>query len=271
MLFKNVIFVVAVVFCWMCATYEEPFKAESNDRVSSDNNDITIESPIDSEIDTLSVSDADVDVDTDSDVDMDSDVDINDVDANRDVDASDEVDAINYENELAVATDAELYDGSLDSETKSENEAERVVLQEEEIGFCHMDGRIETEHSGFSGIGYVNTQNRSGSGIIWRVEAMSKGAYGIELVYALAATEERSGRFVLNEKNTQTDILFKNTGSWESWSSILFDVELIKGVNTFSLYATDSHGLPNIDCLIIDGANISPTECSIRNVLEGEK
>jgi hypothetical protein len=52
-----------------------------------------------------------------------------------------------------------------------------ITLQENETGFCGVDGDIETEHSGYTGNGYVNTDNDSGNGIDCKTHELRSGIY----------------------------------------------------------------------------------------------
>src|SRR5690606_40962008 len=59
-----------------------------------------------------------------------------------------------------------------------------VVLQESELGQCEVDGVVESAHSGFTGTGYLNTDNVAGASIEWAVDIGEAGIYSLEFAYA---------------------------------------------------------------------------------------
>ena len=52
-----------------------------------------------------------------------------------------------------------------------------LIIQENETGFCFMDGMIESDVSDFTGIGYVNVDPGIGTSMSWNVQANSAGKY----------------------------------------------------------------------------------------------
>ncbi|MBX2813875.1 MAG: pectate lyase [Myxococcales bacterium] len=137
--------------------------------------------------------------------------------------------------------------------------ANTVIIQENSPGFCDMEGSIDSNHSGFSGTGFVNTNNSSGSGIEWGIQGEA-GEYTIVWQFANGSTDNRTAVLMANGQQ-QTSIDFNGTGTWASWSPSSVSVNLESGFKTLRLEANQGSGLANIDSIQITGPNIVPS-CS---------
>ncbi len=134
-----------------------------------------------------------------------------------------------------------------------------VTLQENETGFCAVDGAVESEHNGYTGSGYANTENALGNGVDYKVHVGSAGTYHIEIRYASA--NDRPANLIQNGSVVASNINFPSTGAWTSWKTASITARLNAGESDLRLEATGRSGLPNIDFLYLSGSNISAADC----------
>ncbi|WP_347330445.1 pectate lyase [Marinimicrobium locisalis] len=134
-----------------------------------------------------------------------------------------------------------------------------ITLQENQTGFCGVDGSVDSDNAGFTGEGFANTDNANGNAVRYRVNAPSDGSYLLELRYASA--NDRPAIAVVNG-STAGSVSFPSTGGWTSWTVDTRTVHLSAGDNHISIVAANGEGLPNIDSLIIVGNNPAAADCS---------
>jgi pectate lyase len=140
-------------------------------------------------------------------------------------------------------------------------DANSIIIQENEIGFCGLDGDVETEeHSGYTGYGYANTDNDSGNGINWSINITTAGSYTFKWRYANASSD-RPARLLINSSEEVSNISFPGTGAWESWSEVSVGVTLATGIKDIRLEATGGDGLANIDYLMVTGSEPEIASC----------
>lgn len=110
-------------------------------------------------------------------------------------------------------------------------------------------GRIDSDHAGFSGTGFVDYDNVSGSFVQWTVTAPSAGKFTLRIGYANASTSLRPMDVLVNGSLVADELSFTPTGSWTVWQARTLTVTLVKGTNTIRAVATSSAGGPNVDYL----------------------
>lgn len=137
-----------------------------------------------------------------------------------------------------------------------------VTLQENAVGFCAIEGTIDNNHNGFTGTGFANVTNASGTGINWRVEAGANDEYTLAFRYASA--DARAGRLLVDGVTVAT-IDFPATGTWATWEQVSVNVDLSAGVRNLRLEGMGSASLGNIDALTITGASPQAASCSATN------
>lgn len=135
-----------------------------------------------------------------------------------------------------------------------------ITIQENETGFCAVDGAIETEHSGYTGSGYANTDNATGAGIDYKVNVLTAGTYTFEIRYA--STSDRPANLLQNSSVVASNIALPSSGDWTTYVTATASAYLNAGVSDLRLEATSSSGLPNVDYLKISGSSISVESCS---------
>ncbi len=142
-----------------------------------------------------------------------------------------------------------------------------TIIQESETGFCGFvtSGTIDSNHEGFTGSGFANTDNHAGAGVKWGGAFLEPGAYRASWRYA--SPGKRNGVLYLND-SAIVEVPFKGTGAWNSWDSVDASFVIKKqGYYDISIQANQGQGLGNIDYVKIISLDVSSSfekiDCSI--------
>ena len=137
-----------------------------------------------------------------------------------------------------------------------------IVVEENAVGFCSVDGAVESDHAGYSGSGYANTSNANGNGVVWSVYAAQTGSYQLSWRYANGSSS-RPALVMVNGATQVNAIDFAGTGAWQNYAdSASVSVNLTAGNNTLRLQASGDAGLGNIDNLSLTGAEPAAAVCT---------
>lgn len=117
-------------------------------------------------------------------------------------------------------------------------------------------GTVESDHSGYTGSGYVNTDNAAGNYIEFSLTATQTATYDLTFYYALESGN-RYGSIQVNGSTALSNIDFNATGSWTTWNVSLATVTLNSGANTIRVTAEQSGGLPNMDKMDVYGIAVT--------------
>lgn len=117
---------------------------------------------------------------------------------------------------------------------------------------------ISNEHSGYTGTGFVDYNNVTGSYVEWTVNVASSGTYTLTFRYANGTTTNRPLDIYVNGSKVISNLAFNGTGAWATWSTQTANVSLNSGSNKIRATATTSNGGPNMDKLDISGGS-APT------------
>jgi chitinase len=120
-------------------------------------------------------------------------------------------------------------------------------------------GVVESNHTGFSGTGFVNYDNVTGSYVQWTVSAASAGTATIGLRFANGTTVNRPMTITVNGTAVATAQAFNSTGTWDTWQTATITAPVNAGSNTIRATATTANGGPNVDWLEIDVAATTPS------------
>ena len=135
-----------------------------------------------------------------------------------------------------------------------------LVVEEGAAGFCGADGPVESEHVGFTGDGYVNTDNADGAGVDYAIRVEVGGPYSLTFRYSNGAST-RPADLLVNDMVMAT-YNFEPSGDWTNYQpSSSASVTLASGVNTIRLEASSGEGLPNIDGLLVTGRDPVGATC----------
>ncbi|MCA2228932.1 glycosyl hydrolase 2 galactose-binding domain-containing protein [Nonomuraea aurantiaca] len=123
-----------------------------------------------------------------------------------------------------------------------------VVYQAEDATISQ--GVVESNHDGYTGTGFVNYDNLTGSYVEWTVNAPVAGPVTLELRYANGTTVNRPMSITVNGGAAVTRD-FNATGNWDTWQTSTLTVTLAQGVNKIRATATTANGGPNADRISI--------------------
>ncbi|MEZ0076769.1 cellulase family glycosylhydrolase [Planotetraspora sp. GP83] len=120
-------------------------------------------------------------------------------------------------------------------------------------------GVVESNHLGFSGTGFVNGDNVTGSYVEWTVTAPSAGTATISLVYANGTTINRPMDISVNGTVVSAARAFNGTGNWDTWATSTLTAPVNAGTNKIRATATTVNGGPNLDYVDLDVTTTAPS------------
>ena len=130
---------------------------------------------------------------------------------------------------------------------------------------CSVDGVVlETTNQGYSGDGYVNSNNTFGAYVTWALNSNKTQNVTLSFRYANGGLSARDGEVVINGKKMGV-IALPSTGSWSSWKTAAITVAMLQGANELKLQAVTVDGLANIDALSFSDG-VSEGLCVVTNV-----
>jgi alpha-galactosidase len=131
-----------------------------------------------------------------------------------------------------------------------------TVRYEAENGTSSSGSTVDTDWSGYSGTGFVNTTNATGSFVQFTVNAAQAGPATLTFDYANGTTSNRTVNVGVNGGSNGT-LAFPGTGAWSLWRQQTMSVSLNAGANTIRLTASTSGGVANMDFLDVTVAGPS--------------
>jgi hypothetical protein len=108
-------------------------------------------------------------------------------------------------------------------------------------------GAVASNHTGFSGPGFVDMTNAAGSFVEWTVTAAAAGNATLAVRYANGTTTNRPMDIRVNGTVISAGRAFNGTGGWDTWATSTLSVPLVAGSNTVRMTATTANGGPNLD------------------------
>ena len=136
-----------------------------------------------------------------------------------------------------------------------------VIIQENTVGFCSLNGTVDNNNTGFTGDGFSNTDNSTGTGVDWKINIATAGSYTIRWRYANGGGTDRPGALLGGGITVVPSISFPDTGDWTTWNTVSQTISMSAGTTDLRLEATDTSGLGNIDFIEITGVDVIPDEC----------
>ncbi|WP_433440684.1 glycoside hydrolase family 75 protein [Nonomuraea sp. CA-141351] len=121
-------------------------------------------------------------------------------------------------------------------------------------------GVVESNHAGFSGTGFVNSDNVTGPYTEWTVNAPAAGTATLTIRYANGTTTARTADISVNGTVVSAGRTFGPTGAWTTWATSTLTATLAAGDNKIRLTSTNSGGNPNLDYLEATVADAPATE-----------
>ncbi|HUQ55875.1 cellulase family glycosylhydrolase [Lentzea sp.] len=120
------------------------------------------------------------------------------------------------------------------------------------------NGLVESNHAGFTGAGFVNYDNETGSSVEFTVTAANAGPATLTFRFANGQTADRPMDIAVNGSVTAPALSFPSTGAWTSWTTKSATVNLNAGSNKIKTVATTSNGGPNLDRMDVDATTGTP-------------
>ncbi|MBN2440885.1 MAG: carbohydrate-binding protein, partial [Spirochaetales bacterium] len=121
-----------------------------------------------------------------------------------------------------------------------------VEYQAEDGGWDN--GAVESQHTGYTGTGYVNTVNEAGTSIYWTVNVPGPGSATLVFRYANGSTTNRYMTLEVQGNIIHGQMDFATTNTWIDWSeTIVVAVPLVSGDNNIKIIANTGEGAPNMD------------------------
>ncbi|WHT22983.1 cellulase family glycosylhydrolase [Crossiella sp. CA-258035] len=119
-------------------------------------------------------------------------------------------------------------------------------------------GLVESNHAGFTGSGFVNFDNTTGSHVEFTVNAATAGPAKLTFRYANGTSANRPLNVTVNGQSAVSGLAFPGTGAWTTWRTATATVTLAAGQNKVRGTATTANGGPNLDRLDADVATGDP-------------
>ncbi|TDU01725.1 glucose/arabinose dehydrogenase [Streptomyces sp. 846.5] len=112
-------------------------------------------------------------------------------------------------------------------------------------------GTVATNHTGYSGTGFVDYTNVTGSYVQFAVTAAAAGANTLSFRYANGTTAPRPMDITVNGTKVASAVAFPGTADWNTWTTVTVNASLVSGSNTVRATATTADGGPNLDELTV--------------------
>jgi len=120
-------------------------------------------------------------------------------------------------------------------------------------------GVVESNHTGFTGTGFVNPANEVGSYLQWTVNSPAAGTASLAFRYANGTTTNRPMDVRVNGVLVADELAFNPTPSWDDWATRTMTAAVAAGSNTIRATATTANGGPNVDNLQVQFPAPPPT------------
>ncbi|MEU3458842.1 discoidin domain-containing protein [Streptomyces sp. NPDC006733] len=123
---------------------------------------------------------------------------------------------------------------------------------EAENGTYSVGSTLDSNHTGFSGTGFVNTENAVGGYVQWSVNSATARTATVSIRYSSGTTAGRPADVIVNGTTVSAARAFNSTGTWDAWADSTLSIPLNAGANTVRVSATTANGDPNLDYLDVE-------------------
>ncbi|MFI7293234.1 PQQ-dependent sugar dehydrogenase [Streptomyces sp. NPDC050121] len=127
----------------------------------------------------------------------------------------------------------------------TDHQAENAVVSQ---------GTVATNHTGYTGTGFVDYTNIKGSYVEFTVSAAAAGTSSLTLRYANGTAVDRPMDVSVGGTVVASGVSFPATADWNTWASKSLDIPLTAGTNKIRATATTDNGGPNLDRISIGAA-----------------
>ena len=112
---------------------------------------------------------------------------------------------------------------------------------------------VASDHTGFTGTGFVDYTNVAGGYVEFTVTAAQAQNASLVFRYANGTTVNRPMTVTVNGATAASGVAFNGTGAWTTWKTQTVTAALVAGSNVVRATATTANGGPNLDSLSVDG------------------
>ncbi|MEU1165640.1 PQQ-dependent sugar dehydrogenase [Streptomyces sp. NPDC005921] len=115
-------------------------------------------------------------------------------------------------------------------------------------------GTVATNHTGYTGTGFVDYTNIKGSYVEFTVSAAAAGTSSLTLRFANGTATDRPMDISVNGTVVASAVSFPATADWNTWVTKSVNVPLTAGSNKIRATATTADGGPNLDRISVGAA-----------------
>ncbi|WP_406175383.1 PQQ-dependent sugar dehydrogenase [Streptomyces sp. NBC_00996] len=115
-------------------------------------------------------------------------------------------------------------------------------------------GTVASNHTGYTGTGFVDYTNITGSYVEFTVSAASAGTSSLALRYANGTDTDRPMDISVGGTVVASGVSFPATADWNTWATKTVNLPLGAGSNKIRATATTGNGGPNLDRISIGTA-----------------
>ncbi|MFF7278164.1 PQQ-dependent sugar dehydrogenase [Streptomyces griseorubiginosus] len=120
-----------------------------------------------------------------------------------------------------------------------------------------VQGTVATNHTGYTGTGFVDYTNVQGSYVEFTVSAASAGTTAVTFRYANGTATDRPMDISVNGTVVSPAVSFPATADWNTWVTKTVNLPLTAGSAKIRATATTAAGGPNLDRIGVDAATDS--------------
>jgi glycosyl hydrolase group 75 (putative chitosanase)/carbohydrate binding protein with CBM6 domain len=118
---------------------------------------------------------------------------------------------------------------------------------------ARTQGVVESNHAGYTGSGFVNYDNVTGSSVTFTVNVGTAGNASLAFRYSNGTTVNRPMTIAVDGTTVATP-QFASTSVWTTWNTTTVNATLSAGSHTIKTTATTANGGPNLDSLTVTDA-----------------
>jgi hypothetical protein len=112
------------------------------------------------------------------------------------------------------------------------------------------NGTVQSDHAGFTGSGFVDYENVSGSAVEWTVTSLETTGADVVIRYSNGSNESRPMTITVNGI-TVASASFGQTDGWSDWRTVTVRVNLLAGTSRIKATAVSEKGGPNVDKMTV--------------------
>ena len=145
------------------------------------------------------------------------------------------------------------FDGVADSIWRSP-----IDMSEPEVS----DGSTDTDHVGYTGVGFYNLTNSATSKAVYNVTSdQSASNARVMIRYAFESGANRDMKITID--NGVYDVAFPPTGAWDKWDTVYIEDVWVDALDfKVTIASTTDNGGPNVDMIAFDIKGVYRTGCS---------